>query len=124
MQQLFLLLLAPHVSNDEGFDPARDWPQFRGHAARGISACEGAPFEWDVESGEGIAWRVPIAGLAHSGPIVWGDRVYVTTAVRTGGEAELSSLFGSPGYGSGDSVPDEGEHAQHFSVDRVADPAL
>lgn len=98
--------------SDDDFRPERDWPQFRGHRARGRAAAKGsAPTEWDVPSGEGVAWRTPIEGLAHSSPVVWGDRLWVTTAVRVGAKAELSSLFGSENYGAGESVPDEGEHS-------------
>jgi hypothetical protein len=67
--------------------------------------------EWSVERGENVAWRVRIDGLAHSSPVVCGARVFVTTAVRKAGEAELSSLYGSPGYGAGESEPDEREHS-------------
>ena len=96
----------------DSFEPHRDWPQFRGYRARGQSHPRGhVATHWDVESGKGVAWRTPIAGLAHSSPVVWGDRVFVTTAAKVDGEAKLSSLYGSEGYGSGDSVPDEGEHS-------------
>ena len=38
---------------------------------------------WNVASSTNVAWRTPIAGLGHSSPIVWGDRIYLTTAVST-----------------------------------------
>ena len=96
----------------DSFQPHRDWPQFRGHRARGQSLPRGpATIRWDVDSGKGVAWRTPIGGLAHSSPVIWGKRVFVTTAVKVDGEAGLSSLYGSEGYGAGDSVPDEGEHS-------------
>jgi outer membrane protein assembly factor BamB len=40
-----------------------------------------APTVWDVEKGTNIRWHTPIDGLAHSSPIIWGDRIYVTTSV-------------------------------------------
>ncbi|MCL4178304.1 MAG: PQQ-binding-like beta-propeller repeat protein [Verrucomicrobia bacterium] len=70
------------------------WPQFRGPQASGIGEGQAPPLRWELSSGENVLWRVPVAGLAHSSPIVWGDRVYVTTAVKPG-EAELKvGLYG------------------------------
>ncbi|MCP3915824.1 MAG: PQQ-binding-like beta-propeller repeat protein [bacterium] len=102
-----------------GLAPAQDgvatdgvsWPSFRGERAGGIAGGAAPPKEWDVEKGENVLWKKPVAGLAHSSPVVWGDKLFLTTAERMAGEAELSSLYGSPGYGSGDSVEDEGKHA-------------
>jgi len=99
------LLLAAPVQESETY-----WPSFRGYRARGVAEGSEAPTAWDVEEGRGLAWRTPIPGLAHSSPVVWRDNVFVTTAIRPGGEAELSSLYGSPGYGAGESVEDEGAH--------------
>lgn len=73
---------------------ADDWPQFRGTQASGVDASHPAPTTWNVSSGEGIRWQTPIPGLAHSSPIVWGDRVYVATATKAG-ESELKvGLYG------------------------------
>ncbi|MEO1529164.1 MAG: PQQ-binding-like beta-propeller repeat protein [Planctomycetota bacterium] len=63
------------------------WSGFRGHLARGIGA-EAVPTTWDLESGTNVAWKVPIDGLANSCPIVWKDRVYVTTAVSSNEDAD------------------------------------
>lgn len=56
------------------------WPMFRGPNATGLS--EGAiALRWSAQDGQGIRWKTPIPGTGHSSPIVWGDRVFVTTAV-------------------------------------------
>ena len=92
-------------SAEEGHEPTVNWPSFRGPGASGVSYGFETPSEWDVDSGQGLLWRVPLPGLAHSSPIVWGDRVFVTTAVKlSGDEPELRVGL----YGSIDSVPDEG----------------
>src|SRR5687768_16954667 len=63
---------------------AQNWPAFRGPDASGVAA--GAPpVSWDAPANRNVAWKTPIPGLAHSSPIVWGDRVYVTTAVASAG---------------------------------------
>ncbi len=85
------------------------WPSFRGFQARGVSEGRPTPAEFDLESGFNVRWRSEIPGLCHSCPIVWGDRVFVTTAVKEG-EAELQVGL----YGSTTPVPDEGSH--HFLV--------
>ena len=59
---------------------AQNWPQFRGPNASGIGAGS-PPTTWNVETGASVRWNVPVEGLAHSSPIVWGDRIYLTTAV-------------------------------------------
>lgn len=60
---------------------AGHWPQFRGTSALGVADGPAPPMKWDVQKGENIKWKTEIPGLAHSSPIIWGDRVFVTTAV-------------------------------------------
>jgi outer membrane protein assembly factor BamB len=57
------------------------WPSFRGADATGVEAAGQPPATWDVAAGTNVAWKTPIPGLGHSSPVVWGDRVFVTTAV-------------------------------------------
>jgi outer membrane protein assembly factor BamB len=60
----------------------RNWPTWRGPAGIGISTTANPPTEWSET--KNIRWKVEIPGRGHSTPIVWGDRVYVTTAVPVG----------------------------------------
>ena len=60
---------------------AQNWPQYRGPAASGLDRAVALPTTWNMEKGENIRWQTPIPGLAHAAPIVWGDRIYVATAV-------------------------------------------
>jgi outer membrane protein assembly factor BamB len=69
---------------------AQQWPSFRGPDASGVEATGQPPVTWDLGAGTNVAWRTPIPGLGHSSPVVWGDRIFVTTAVPLpglGGEA-------------------------------------
>jgi outer membrane protein assembly factor BamB len=61
---------------------AEDWPRFRGPSGQGISAEKGLPLRWSAT--ENVAWRTPIPGEGWSSPIVWGDRVFLTTALEKG----------------------------------------
>jgi outer membrane protein assembly factor BamB len=58
-----------------------NWPQFRGSGAAGVADGQFPPTNFDVPKGKNVRWKTPIAGLGHSGPVVWGDRVFLTTAV-------------------------------------------
>ena len=58
---------------------AQNWPSFRGPNGSGIGNGS-PPAQWNVETGANVKWKTRIVGLGHSSPIVWGDRVYVTTA--------------------------------------------
>jgi len=74
-----------------------EWPQFRGPQACGVEAGKALPTEWNVETGKNVQWQTPVPGLGHSCPIIWSNRVYVTTAVAAG-EAELKvGLYGDIG---------------------------
>jgi outer membrane protein assembly factor BamB len=65
---------------------AQPWPSFRGPAASGAASNQHLPDSWDGEAGTNVLWRTEIPGLGHSSPVVWGDRVFVTTAVGARGE--------------------------------------
>ncbi len=74
-----------------GAEPAaKEWPQFRGYRARGVAEDAALPTAWDVEKGTNVLWRTEISGLGHAAPIVWEDRIYLTTAV-TEGKQELKT---------------------------------
>ena len=82
------------------------WPQFRGPQASGRADGAGLPDTWSAADAKNIAWRTPIPGLAHSSPIVWGDRVFVTTAISSRKDATFK-----PGlYGEGTASEDVTVH--------------
>lgn len=66
------------------------WPQFRGPDASGRGDGANLPDAWSAADGRNIAWKTAIPGLAHSSPIVWGDRVFVTTAISSRKDATYS----------------------------------
>src|SRR4051812_41446127 len=85
---------------------AGSWPSFRGPAAAGVADGQHLPDRWNGTTGEGILWRTPIPGLAHSSPIVWGDRVFVTTAISSRRDATFKRGL----YGDGDASEDRSRH--------------
>ena len=64
---------------------AENWPQFRGPTGLGYTTEKNLPLIWNVKSGENIRWKTPLpkSDNAYSSPIVWGDRVFVTSAVNS-----------------------------------------
>ena len=92
-----------------------NWPQFRGHNASGIAAGQDLPLNWDVKTGTNILWKREIPGLGHSSPVVWENRVFVTTAVGEGKEAYLKvGRYGE----SPDNPEDYVHHYKVFCLDR------
>jgi len=72
-----------------------NWPSFRGTGASGISEGHDTPVKWNVESGENVLWKTAIPGLGLGAPVIWGDRVFVTTAVGKNENPELRvGLYG------------------------------
>ena len=74
-QVLFFLLLSAALL------PAENWAQFRGPNGAGISTQKGIPIKWTAKD---YAWQVKLPGTGHSSPIVWEDRVVVTSAANKG----------------------------------------
>jgi outer membrane protein assembly factor BamB len=83
-----------------------NWPSFRGRAASGVAEKQNLPDTWDGEKGINIKWKTRIPGLAHSSPVVWGDRVFVTTAISSRGNARFRHGL----YGDGDASDDRSVH--------------
>jgi len=78
------------------------WPAFRGAEAAGIAEGQNLPDAWDGKAGKNILWHTPIPGLGHSSPVVWGNTIFVSTAVSSVANATFK-----PGlYGDGDASDD------------------
>lgn len=91
------------------------WPSFRGPQASGIAEQQNLPDRWNAKTGENILWRTPIPGLAHSSPIVWGNRIFVTSAVSS----EPNASFRPGLYGDGDASKDRSRHRwMIYAVDK------
>ncbi len=88
-----VLTLVVLVMTGVSAQPAADnWPSFRGPQASGVSATATPPVRWDISSATSTAWRAAIPGLGHSSPIVWGNRVFVTTAVSDAAAAQALTV--------------------------------
>src|SRR5581483_326979 len=79
-----------------------NWPGFRGKDGSGVADGQNLPAKWDGKTGQNILWRTPIPGLGHSSPIVWGQHIFVTSAVSS----DPNATFKPGQYGDGDASED------------------
>jgi outer membrane protein assembly factor BamB len=99
--QVFLITPLYAQSNQK-----TNWPSFRGSQAAGVAENQNLPDKWDGAKGTNIKWKTRIPGLAHSSPIVWGNRVFVVTAISSAGNDNFK-----PGlYGEGTASEDRSVH--------------
>ena len=101
-----LLVFALGVTSLEGILGEENWPQFRGPQASGITSGN-PPVSWDIETGKNIRWTTDVPGLGHSSPVVWDDRIFLTTAVNS--ESDRPSLQTGWLGGTGKAAGDEGD---------------
>ena len=70
---------------------AAHWPQFRGPTGLGYTDDKNLPLHWNAKSNLNVAWKSPLPKCdnPYSSPVVWGDRVFVTTVVNKIGRAHV-----------------------------------
>ena len=107
-KQVFFLLLfiLISLSNYGQNNYYRQWPQFRGPFGSGIMDSTDLPDYWNIETSENVQWKIDIPGLGHSCPVIWDEKVFITTAISGSGMDSLKIGL----YGSGDDVNDRSEH--------------
>jgi outer membrane protein assembly factor BamB len=87
---LAALLVVPAARPAEAPDRLDNWPHWRGPLATGEAPRGEPPLKWDEKTN--VRWKVELPGQGASTPIVWGDQVFVLTAVDTGVEAKPADL--------------------------------
>ena len=88
----FCLLLTASIAT---VGRAQNWPQFRGPGASGVVEGRTAAINWDASKLVNTRWKTAIPGLAHSSPVVWGNKIFVTTAITSAAKDETRfGLFG------------------------------
>ena len=117
----FLLLLLPlSVALADGPD---GWPRWRGPNNDGIARGD-APLTWSDT--EHIKWKAEIPGHGNSSPVIWGDKIFLTTAVPTGVAAPASEAAPQPGRrgGFGSSGPQAEQKFMLLCLDRKSGKLL
>ena len=79
-----ILVQAKHHAAKE----TQNWPHLRGPNANGLVDKGNPPVEWSEDTN--IRWKVKIPGTGHATPIVWGDKIFVQTAVKTDQTVEVA----------------------------------
>ncbi len=93
-----------------------NWPSFRGPDGTGVADGQNPPLAWNGKKETGIRWKTAIPGMGHSCPIVWGDRIFLTTAISSK-DPDQKIVIGN--YGGVDSVDDVSPHTwQVLCLDR------
>ncbi len=107
-----LLLLPGLLAGAQVSEPAAHWPQWRGPFFNGMARGD-APLTWNDKSN--IKWRVDIPGRGFSTPVIWGDKIFLTTAIPTGKPAPAPAVADSaeasaPQRGAGGDTSPQAEH--------------
>ena len=103
---LCCIALASTMSTAGQKSPVKNWGSFRGPSASGVAEGQNLPDTWNGEKGTNIKWKTRIPGLAHSSAVVWGNLVYLTTAVSSLGDGTFKKGL----YGDGDASSDRSPH--------------
>jgi len=100
---LFILALCPAAERPpQGIH----WPSFRGTNADGVAEGFELPATWDLERSENVRWKTPLPGLGLSSPVVWENRIFISTAIGAQENPQLKAGL----YGNVDSVQDDTPH--------------
>lgn len=105
---LMALALAFMSSQPRQTDPVpeRQWSSYRGYCAKGVLDNSNLPDTWNVRTNENILWRYRVPGLGLSSPVIWGDQLFITTAISEADDKGFKTGI----YGSIGSVDDESVH--------------
>ncbi len=107
---IFILFASMSLMVAQEKNNETNWPSFRGPNAKGFSDGRPTPVTWNVENGDNIEWKTPIPGLAHSSPVIWEDRIFITTAVSENENPVLDTEL------KGNINPVEGETSHQWKV--------
>ena len=93
-------------SQNNSLIPERQWSGYRGNFARGSLDNVNLPDRWDIDNSVNVLWKMRVPGLALSGPVIWGDRLFITTAISNLDTSGLRTGI----YGDGEPVNDQSQH--------------
>jgi outer membrane protein assembly factor BamB len=81
------------VSASSNPRPEDTWPGFRGHAMSGVAPAGNLPERWTAT--DGVKWAAEVPGYGWSSPIIWGDTVFVTSAISKSFKKPTPGLYGN-----------------------------
>ena len=116
---LLFVLVGFVFSQEKIKDYDKNWPQWRGPDASGAALVGNPPLEWSET--QNVKWKIEIPGKGHATPIVWGDQLFISTAVETDKAVEKKANVGdekSRGGGMGANKTDKIYKFEVLSIDR------
>ena len=110
-----LVLLSYAIVSPAQVKPERQWPGYRGYLASGVLDDAGLPETFNFGKNQNIKWKINIPGMGISSPVIWGNNLFITTAVSTDDKAGFK-----PGlYGDVTPVNDASVHEwKVFCIDK------
>lgn len=107
--QLTLMILLPMTAATS--EEIQNWPSFRGEGGRGLADDTPLRTSWNADPAagdiEGILWKTPVPGISHSSPVIWGDKVFLCTAIAKDAKPAPDLNVG----GKPTPADDNGEHS-------------
>ena len=100
------LLCYKSTTADGQEKPGRQWPAYRGYMSSGVMDNADLPESFNIEKSINIRWKVALSGLGHSSPVIWNDKLFITTAVS---RADIHGIKTGI-FGDGLPVPDSSVH--------------
>ena len=85
---------------------AKYWSRWRGPSGQGVASGSGYPDTWSAA--ENVLWKMPVPGRGNSSPIVWGDRIFLTTSYENGRRLSVLAFRRSDGSKLWESFAPEG----------------
>jgi len=98
---------------------AQNWPSFRGPNASGVAAGN-APTSWNGEKSSNVVWKTAIPGFSHSSPIIWGNKIFLITAISS----DPATKFAAKGQGIGLATDTVKHTWQIYCLDKVSGKVL
>jgi outer membrane protein assembly factor BamB len=124
IQLLFISLIISFVYSINGNSQLiseRQWPGYRGYMASGVLDNANLPESFDFQKMINVKWETKIPGLGLSSPVIWGDRLFITSAVSKADNQGIKTGI----YGDGLPVPDSSVHDwKVFCIDKNSGETL
>jgi outer membrane protein assembly factor BamB len=101
-----IALLTLSINIDGQVKPERQWTGFRGYLASGVLDNANLPESFDFQKMINVRWKTRIPGLGLSSPVIWGDKLFITTSVSRSDNQGIKTGI----YGEGMPVADSSVH--------------
>ena len=114
----FILILFSYNYSTQAQDKSeiysQNWPEWRGPEANGFASDANPPIEWSET--KNVKWKIEIPGKGHATPIIWGDKIFIQTAVETNQKAESTSPASEESIGGRGPAATKTTNVYNFNV--------